>query len=161
MLELWQTIFAGLTLIVFAVTASVALAQLRHMRVTYQMTNASALLENYWTPQFQSWLRYVFYELEEKVKDPKFCEELRLVPVDKSRHPEIYVCEYYSLIGAYMKNGLMPRDIFFANGSLDAIRAWERLELPVQIMRDADSPIVYRDFELLASQCRAWLAAHA
>lgn len=160
MLEQWQTIFAGLTLLVFAITATIALVQLRHMRLTYQMANGAALLQSYWTPQFQEWLRFVFFDLEGRLSDPSYREELRHAPVDKTRHPEVYVCEYYSLIGAYMKRGVMPREIFFANGSGDAIRAWQRLRTPVELMREGDSPQLYRDFEDLVKMCTDWLAAH-
>lgn len=161
MLELLQTIFAGLTFVVFAITATIAVVQLRHMRLSYQMTNASSLLETYWTPQFQSWLHFVIYDLSQRLEDPTYREELRRVPADKTRHPEIYVCEYYSIVGAYVKNDLMPREIFLANGSADAVRAWDRLTDPVRLMREADDALLYRDFEDLAALCRDWLAKHS
>lgn len=161
MLEVLQTVFAGLTFVVFAITATIAVVQLRHMRLSYQMTNASSLLESYWTPQFQSWLHFVFYELSERLKDPAYRDELRRVPADKTRHPEIYVCEYYSIVGAYVKNDLMPREIFLANGSVDAVRAWDRLADPVHLMREADHASLYCDFEELAARCRDWLATRS
>lgn len=160
MLEAWQTLFAGLTLVVFVVTASIALVQLRHLRKSYQMTTASALLQNYWTPQFQAFMHYVFFEIQSHLETPQFREELRSVPVDKTKHPEVYVCEYYSLIGAYIKGGLMPEDIFLANGSRDAIVAWRQLSVPIAIMREGTSPMLYRDFEDLAVICERYLTSH-
>lgn len=154
---IWGLIFSGLTLLVFVITAVIALVQLRHLRRSYQMTNASTMLQNYWTPQFQAWMHFVLYELEARLKDPGYREELRRVPVDKTRHPEVYVCEYYSLVGAYVKQDLMPRDIFLANGSVDAVCAWKSLRLPIELMREASLPTEYKDFEDLAQLCRDWL----
>ena len=35
------------------------------------MTSASALLQAYWTSQFQGWLRFVFYELKDRLNAEK------------------------------------------------------------------------------------------
>jgi hypothetical protein len=117
-------------------------------------------LQDYWTPQFQAWLHFVFYELSGRLEDPAYREELRQVPVDKTRHPEVYVCEYYAVLGSCFKNGLMQRKIFLANGSFDTVCAWSRLRVPIALMREAAFPTQYKDFEDLASLCRDWLQAH-
>lgn len=159
MLELWQTIFAGLSFVVFAVTAVIAVVQIRHLRRSYQMGTASALLEAYWTPQFQSWLRFVFFDLEAQLQSAPYRQELGGVPVDKTRHPEVYVCEYYTLIGSYIKMGLIPKRIFLENGSSDAVNVWRRVKSAVEIMRGADITTLYRDFEELAALCEQYRAA--
>ena len=158
MLEIWQTVFAGLTFAVFVLSATIALVQLRDLRLGYQINSGSALLQSYWTPQFQEWLRYTLFDLSERLKDPAFCEELRHAPVDRMKHPEVYICEYYALIGSYVKAGIMPTRIFLTNGSRDAVAVWDRLRKPIELMREHDSPALYEDFEYLATLCRNWLA---
>lgn len=64
-LELWNTIFTGATPVVFAIAAAAALVQLRHLHASYQITAASTLLQTYWSPQFQDWLHFVIFDLDE------------------------------------------------------------------------------------------------
>lgn len=156
MLALWQTVFAGLTLLLFAVSAAIALLQLHHLRLTYQLSSSSTLLSTYWTPQFQEWLHFTYFELDERLKEPGYFDELGHLPVDRLRHNEIYVCEYYGLLGSFVKHGLMPTAIFLPNGSRDAVIAWERLYKAIEKMREADSSL-YIDFEYLVALCRDWL----
>jgi hypothetical protein len=160
MLELIQTVLAALTFIVFSITAILALIQLHHLRVSYQMTTASAVLQEYWTPQFQEWMRFVRFDFESRFSDPHYRQEFEQVHIDRLRHPEIFVCEYYSLIGSYVRNELIPRHIFLENGSWDAVMAWTELESVVTLMRKRGGPMLYRDFENLGVLCRGWLEAH-
>jgi hypothetical protein len=160
MLELLNTTFAGLTLAVIAVSAVVALIQLRHLRASYQMSDSAALLQAYWTPQFQQWFNFALFRLPERLNDPAFRAELRAWPIDKTKHPEVYVCEYYTLIGSYMKNGLMPRRIFLEIGSRDALIFWSRLRPAIELMREGTSTSLYADFEYLAVLCQRWISKH-
>lgn len=160
-MELWQTIFAGLTFLVFLVTATIALVQLRDLRLSSQMATASAILQNYWTPQFQEWLRFVLFELEQRLQDPSYRDGLRAPLIDKSQHSEVYVCEFYTLIGSYVQHGSIPEDIFLANGSVDALNTWRKVRPAIALMREGGSPALYRDFERLAALCENWLATHA
>lgn len=160
-MELWQTIFAGLTFLVFAITGVIALVQLRELRLSSQLATASAVLQNYWTPQFQEWYHFVVFGLEARMQEAAYRDQLRTPPIDKSQHPEIYVCEYYTLIGSYVQRGSIPRDIFLANGCVDTVLAWDRLRTAVALMRQGGPPMLYRDFESLAALCEDWLAKHS
>lgn len=160
-LELWNTIFTGATPVVFAIAAAAALVQLRHLHASYQITAASTLLQTYWSPQFQNWLHFVNVDLDERLADPAFRAELQRSPVDRNRHPEVYVCEYFGLIGSYMKHGLMPRQIYLEAGGRDAVDIWIRLWPVVELMRRGGTPTLFENFEYLAVVCQRWPTANA
>lgn len=88
------------------------------------------LLATYWTPQFQEWLRFVLFDFERRFEDPLYRAELRCATIDCTKHPEIYIFEYYALIGT------------------------------IRLMREAGSATLYQDFEYLNVLCTRWLAAH-
>jgi hypothetical protein len=97
MLELWNTVFSGCTLAILTITAVLALIQLHHLRSSYQLTAASTLLQAYWSAIFQQWGHFVDFELSQRLEDPAFRAELASFPIDRARHAEVYICEYFAL----------------------------------------------------------------
>lgn len=148
------------TLAVFVVTAAVALVQLKHLRVAYWLTAASTLLHVYWTPQFQDWLHDVALEFPGRIKDPAFREELRRGPIERKRHPELFICEYFSVVGAYVKNGYIPSSVVLDGPGHSTVQTWVLLWPAIKLIRESSDPTAFEDFEYLAVICQRWLRAH-
>ena len=57
-------------------------------------------------PQFREWRLYIGGELQTRLRDPAFLAEYDAPEVDRSRHPELYACDWMEQIGSYLKYGL-------------------------------------------------------
>ena len=93
--EVLTAVFSGLTLLVFIVTAIAGVVQLHHLRSNTSLEGLMTVQRDWQQPHLQEWIQYVWRELPEKLKDPAYREEYLHSPVDRERHPELHVCDYY------------------------------------------------------------------
>jgi hypothetical protein len=158
--EVLNAIFSGLTLVVFIVTAIAAIVQLRHLRSNTSLQGLTTVLQDWQKPEMQAWIRYVSLELPEKLKDPAFCDEFRAPRRDRTRHPELHVCDYWEQCGTYVKYGLIDRAALLDSSSTTIVRLWSKVYPAIVILRERGGPAVYENFEYLAVLSKQWIAAH-
>ena len=155
--ELWTAVFSGLTLVVFIVTAIAGVIQLHHLRSNTSLEGLMAVQRDWQQPHLQEWIQYVRRDLAEKLKDPAYREEYLHPPVDRTRHPELHVCDYYEQTGTYLKYGLIDRDAYLDIGCTTIVTLWSAVWPAVETIRTARGPSVYENFEYLAVISKQWI----
>lgn len=159
--EYVTAISAFLTFLVIAISAIAALVQLRHIRASNQLTGLLRYTEWWETPAMQDAIKYVRCDLDKRLSDRQYFDELMRGAASRVDHPELVVCDWVEQAGSYIKFGLIAEDQFLdlAGGFISSI--WDRLEPVVAIRRVSSGPAVYENFEYLAVRSRARLRAHA
>jgi len=155
--EMLNTAFAGGTFVVIAVTAIVATIQLHHLRASNQLMALTTVMSDWQRPQLQEWLRFVRWELAGKAKDPVFLSSLDAP--DRTRHPELLLADYFELIGACMKYGLLQKESFIDAVCGPIVTAYASMQPVLDVLRRKDHR-TYESFEYLATECKLWMARH-
>jgi hypothetical protein len=126
-IDKWSLLTNAITLLVITATAAAALIQLRHLRAQNTLNAELAILKDWNDPQFRQWRLYVAGEMQTKIKDPAFLAEYDAPEVDRSRHPELYACDWLEQIGSYLKYGLLDADVLLDVTSTSINRLWNQL----------------------------------
>jgi len=138
------------TTLIIAVTAVAALIQLRHMRTANQIIASTTLLAESETAEMRTALSFCEIDLEERMKDPAFREQLTSGRLDRNVHLELMVGNYWEKVGLLLRKRLLDRDVCLDWSSPSCARQWRRLEGVAQLLRASGSPI-WRDFEYIAN----------
>ncbi|HEY4441059.1 MAG TPA: hypothetical protein VGN14_11440 [Candidatus Elarobacter sp.] len=158
-LGLWNAVVSTVTLIVIAATAFIGLRQVRHLRGQNSLTALLQVLEDWRDPQLTAWVAYVRNELPERLKDPAYLAELEGT-VDRGRHPELNVCDWYEQLGSYVKFGLLDERTTLDVACGPVVHLWERIEPCIERMRLTRGPSLYENFEYLAVRAVLYSRAH-
>src|SRR5258708_38994447 len=110
-IDKWSLLTNAITLLVITATAVAALIQLRHLRAQNTLNAELAILKDWNDPQFRQWRLYIAGEMQTKIKDPAFLAEYDTPEVDRSRHPELYACDWLEPIGSHLQYGFHHADI--------------------------------------------------
>ncbi|MBV8082972.1 MAG: hypothetical protein JO347_05540 [Candidatus Eremiobacteraeota bacterium] len=156
----WEALTAIASLItaaVIAVTAIVAIVQIRHLRTANQLAAALTLYEEFDNADFRVARTFVDTELEERMKDPVFRDELLSGKFDRNVHLEIRVGNYWEKFGLLMRTGLLDQTLFLDWGTGGCIRDWRAMREVTRLIR-VRVPPVWRDFEYCARLSAAHLA---
>lgn len=159
-LEALNTIFAGLTFAVIAVTAIAATVQLRHLRSSNQIFALVRLLEDWKQPEFQVWLQFVRRELPERVRDPEFMRTLLDPRPDRAIHPELHICDYFEQLGSYFKYHMLDASSFLDVASYTVADLYRNAQPCIDKMRELRGPALYENFEYIAVRGALWLKRH-
>lgn len=161
-LEFWATAAAVGTFVVITASSIAALIQLRHLRDANQLQGVLSVLELLQEPSNRELLNFVRRDLRGKMEDPVFVASLREVPVDRIKHPELYVCQLYEHIGSYVRSGLIPEAPFMQVDWYDVLLYWNLLEPAIRTARDAPPPrpFIFENFEWLAAKAKLWADRH-
>ena len=159
-IETINTLAAVGTFVVIAATAIAALIQLRHLRASNQLQAMLDINDRWNGPELQRVIRYVRYELPDKVKEPAYARSLEEHVRDIERHPEIQLADWWEQIGTMVKHGLIMQDPFLDLGSASVVGHWDLLSTTVAIVRANRSPAVFENFEYLAAIGKRWLERH-
>ncbi len=146
---MWNALVSTLTLLVVAATAFVGLRQVRHLRGQNTLNGLLKVLDDWRDPQFQSWMDYLRHELPERVKDPEFLAELDHRPIDRRRHAELHICDWYEQVGSYLKHGLLDEQTMMDVGCSSAEGIWNMVEPVIERMRRTRGDELYENFEYL------------
>jgi hypothetical protein len=158
-LELWNTIAAVGTFVVITASAIAALAQLRHLRMSNQLEGLVSVFDMLQDASVRELVNFVRHDLPEQMKDSKFREGLRHVPIDRRVHPELYLCDMYNHIGSFVRSGLIDEDTYLQTDWYNVVLYWDLLSDAITICR-AVRPHVFENFEYLASRAKAWMERH-
>ncbi|HYL26656.1 MAG TPA: hypothetical protein VEW74_02415 [Candidatus Nitrosotalea sp.] len=156
--EWLNTAFAGGTFVVITATAITATIQLRHLRSSNQLLALTTVMGDWQREQLQERLRFVRWELAEKIKDPVFRRSLE--SPDRTKHPELQLSDYFEFIGACMKYGLLQKESFIDAVCGPIVSAYASMRPVLDILRIQD-PRAYENFEYLATECKLWMKRHS
>jgi hypothetical protein len=159
-IDKWALLLNAVTLLVITATAIAALIQLHHLRAQNTLNAELAILKDWNDPHFREWRRYIAGELQRKLKDPAFLAEYDTPEVDRSRHPELYACDWLEQIGSYLKYGLFDADVLLDVTATSINRLWNQLAPAIERMRVTRGESLYENFEYWAARGRLWAKAN-
>ncbi|MBV8170344.1 MAG: hypothetical protein JO219_00240 [Candidatus Eremiobacteraeota bacterium] len=160
-LETWATLASIGTFIVIAATAIAALVQLRHMRAANQVTALQVWFTAYEGAELRSAFHFVRADLKERLEDPEFRRDISTAQIDRVKHPEITICNFFDQWGLQYRRGTIDRAAFMWTRAGVVLRFWKLLAEVIALRADPKyGNLDFQQFEYLAVQARDWLARH-
>ncbi|HZV79081.1 MAG TPA: hypothetical protein VFF60_05635 [Candidatus Binatus sp.] len=156
MLQLIQTIASLFTLLIFLVSAFVALRQLRANAHANQLAALQAASSHFNGTDFQRWFAFTLNDLPKKMQDPVFRDGLRADPIDRDAHPEIRLANWYEDIGIQAKFGVVDEEPLIEYLRDGTHRAWDALLPTITLYREIWGDWNFRNFERFAQRSRAF-----
>lgn len=158
-LEAWNTAAAVGTFVVITASAIAALAQLRHLRTSNQLSGLMSVFEMLQDPSVRELVNYVRHDLAEDMKSDEFRATLLEIPIDRRKHPELYLCDMYNHIGSFVRSSLIDERTYLQTDWYNVTLYWGLLAEVVKIARTS-RPHIFENFEYLASRAKAWVEKH-
>jgi hypothetical protein len=158
-LEAWNTAAAVGTFVVITASAIAALAQLRHLRTSNQLSGLMSVFSMLQDLSVRELVNYVRHDLAEQMKDDEFRASLLEIPIDRRKHPEFYLCDMYNHIGSFVRSGLIDEDTYLQTDWFNVILYWGLLAEVIRISR-TNRPHIFENFEYLASRAKTWQERH-
>lgn len=167
-----STAFTGLVILATALAAirEVRIAaeharatrgQLEHLRQATQFEGALAVFSELDTPFQLQARRYVQFELQRRLKDERYAEEVALIAgADESEHKELTVLRCFERIGTYVRKGWVDADVVYMVASGRVIVTWRALSEVVAIHRRVAGPAFWENYERLYHECKRWHQRH-
>jgi hypothetical protein len=159
-IETINTLAAVGTFMVITATAIAALVQLRHLQASNQLQAMLKLNEMWDDDAMRAAAHYVRVELAKRVQEPGYARSLDTSANDWSIHPEIRIITWWEQVGTMVKHGLIQEDPFLDLASGVVSNDWDRLGVPVALMRRARGPALWENFEYLAARGREFSRRH-
>jgi len=147
------------TLVVISATAFAALVQLRHIQRANQLAGLQNVFGMLLDPSVRELVNFVRHDLAQRMKDPAFRAGLLEIPVDRSVHPELYLCDMYNHVGSFIRSGLIDERIYLQTEWYNVNLYWELLREVVMELRRV-KPFVLENFEWLAQRAQNWALEH-
>jgi hypothetical protein len=158
-LELWSALASFGTFFVIAATAIAAFIQLRQIRRSNQFAGLQSTFGMLVDPTVRELINFVRYDLADRMQDQSFRASLQRVPIDRREHPELYLCDIYNHIGAFVRNGLIDERIYLQTEWYNVTLYWGLLSDLVGEVRQ-NRPYIFENFEWLAARAQRWLDDH-
>jgi hypothetical protein len=159
--EFWSAVGSMGAFVVIAVSAFVAVVQLRHVRTGNQLQGLLSVERDFHASELQVAFRYCQTELAKKMQDLQYREELEQIGfIDIHRHPEMVVCNWFNQVGMLVKNDLVPEGAFLDLFGRLVDYSWLLLEPTIAVLRRRRGPSQYANFEYLAVRSQKWRAKH-
>jgi hypothetical protein len=170
-LELVTAISSVVTAAVIGATAIAAMIQLRHMRMSNQITALLAIQEEFDAQDYRAADSLIRQEFPAMFDEDGFCEYLIAVlndreAVENARYTQArlaarLVGNTYENLGALVKRDIIDRGVFLDVYSWIIASAWESLEGWVALTRWAVGEVsIYENFEYIAVISKDHLAKH-
>ncbi|HZV80124.1 MAG TPA: hypothetical protein VFF60_11000 [Candidatus Binatus sp.] len=158
-----STAFTGLVIFFTVIFARHQLQltrqQLEQLRKASQLEGAVAVFADIDAPKVEEGRQFVLHELRERMRDPKFRDELRLIAlVDENVHKELIVLRAYERVGAYIDEGLIDAEVVYLGAVGRIMSTWIALKEVVAIHRQL-APWAWMSYEHLANGAREWATA--
>jgi hypothetical protein len=156
-LDVLQTAASLLTAAIIGATAIAALVQLRHIRASNELSAFNEALELWHSPTVQEGFRFIQHDLADKMNDPQFRRELDTAGVvDHSRHPYLYVCDFFDNIGVMVSLGMLREGVILHPAGQLIDNLWATLNPNIAIMRRKRGRQLYVSLEYLANRAQVW-----
>jgi hypothetical protein len=142
-LELVNSLATFGTFLVIAGTAIAALIQLRHTRSSNQIETLAELRQEAASSDMVPALRFVRFDLSEKLKDPAFRHQLANpgTLTDENTMARIYisrVANYYEGMGTLIKSGLADKNLVLDSSYTTLILImWKQLSPAIALVRQS------------------------
>jgi hypothetical protein len=156
---LWNAVVSTATLVVVAAAAVAALRQIQHLRAQNTLQGLLKVLDDWRDPTFREWVNYVRTQLPARMAEPGFFQEFD-GPIDRARHPELHICDWYEQVGSYVKHGLLDERIMMDVSSGSAPYIWWAIEPVISYMRRTRGDSLYENFEYFAARGVLFIRAH-
>lgn len=157
--ESWSTIASVGTFLVISATALAAFVQLRHIRRANELAGLLSTFGMLQDPSVREIVNYVRGDLADRMRNESFRAGLNNSPIDRREHPELWLCDMYNHIGAFVRNGLIDEHIYLQT-------EWYNVNLYWGLLRDTiaqgrqSRPFVFENFEWLAARTQRWISEH-
>lgn len=153
------------TFVVIAASAVAAIVQLRHLRISNQLDGLLTFLQLLQSAEMRELLNFVRHDLAARLEDQAFVSELHERPVDRAKHPELYVCQFFDHIGSHVRSQLIDENALLQTAWYDVNLYWTLLRPVVELTRTTTSEdsrrlYVFENFEYLAARAALWIARH-
>ena len=141
------------TAFILAVASIAAVVQIKHLRAANQLAAFLEINRVLNSDEFQAAVAFVFRELPNRLRDEEFRNELTGTdPLDRRKHPEIWLGDFWDQLGALIHLGVLEAPLFLATNMYVCPAHWQRL-LPVVELIRRDDPRIWLEFENLAKLC--------
>jgi hypothetical protein len=158
-LELLNQLAPIATFVVVAATAAAAMVQLRHIAHNNQLESIIALRALRDSAALDEAFEFVTEELARRMADPGFRAALESDrPPDRRIHKELRLCDYFEMVGGYIKLGLISADVFLEFGNPE--RYWNLCAPALELYRRKRGPSTYENFEYLTVCSQDWDRRH-
>ena len=148
------------TFVVIAATAVAAFVQLRHVRGSNAIAALTECREVLESEEFQSARRFVQNVLPDMLNDEIVRRELELAPLPERLEPLNIVGNFFESLGAFVRHGIIDKEIACSLWSAVVLDNWERLAPALAIMRRKAGASLWENFEYLSSISKDWLDRH-
>ena len=160
--EFWTAVGSVGAFVVIAVSAAVAVVQLRHLRAGNQLQALLSVERDFHAPELQSALQYCQSQLSARMQDPSYRAELETIGfIDITKHPEMVACNWFNQMGTLVKNGLVQEDAFLDSFGRLVDHYWLLLAPMIAVLRRRRGASQYENFEYLAMRSKQWRRKHA
>jgi len=165
----WEAVSAistAVTAVVIAATVAVGYRQIRlagdqltHLQRSTQLEGTMKVFAELEAPEFRAARLFVENELESRIRDSRFRDEL-LLPfhaLDENEHKELLVAQTFEKVGTYVRHGLLDT-ILIADYCGPLIREmWQKLEdCGYFALRRRNNPYSLENFEFLYDAAMRW-----
>ena len=156
------TVFTGLVILVTVLVGQRQLRatvdQLRQLRRASQLDAANAIFTELNSPTFLEARRFILDDLPERLKDPRFREELELIGrADENVHKELFVLRMFERIGMYCEEELLNPDLVYYLVSGRIVDTWEGLVDVVAVHRRIATMRIWHHYEKLYDDSQRFL----
>lgn len=164
-LELVNTLATCGTFVVIAATAVAAILQLRHARSHNQIAAILELRETMEMPEFLQARDFVQGDLSEKLQDPAFRYQVAVISARTVETRALIarintVGNFFEIMGALVRTGLVDRSLILQLWDGVIIKAWKQLAPYTAIRRREVGDVLWEKFEYLTVLSQDWFAAH-
>jgi len=158
-LEFLNSLAPIATFVVVAATAAAAMVQLRHIAHNNQLESIIALRALRDSAALDESFEFVAEELARRMQDPEFRAGLENDrPPDRRVHKELRLCDYFEMVGGYIKLGLISADVFLEFSAPE--RYWRLCAPALELYRRKRGPSTYENFEYLTVCSQDWDRRH-
>ena len=153
--EVWSAAASIATFVVLAITAIVAVVQLRHIQGSNQVAALDEFREALDSPQYRAGV-VLSVELKRRMDEPAVRRDLEADLLPEWLGPVVYLFRLFETFGTYVKHGILDERVVFDLWSSVFIDNWERLAPAIVVMRRTEGPAFLENFEMLACIAKQW-----
>ncbi len=149
------------TFVVIAATAFAAIAQLRHLRSSNQISAITGVQEVIESAEFRAARRFLQNDLPRLMKEPHFLPGIEQRVLDDDLASLNLVGNIFENLGAFCKYGIIDKEIVCDLFSGPILSSWTAMMPIIAIRRRClDAPALLENFEYLAMLCEDFETRH-